>query len=104
VDRFTDGTWQSGVLSSPAPVAVVFWAEWCVPSRNAAEAIEALADRRGSCPRLGLVNVDDNPRTTERYRIQGLPTLIVFRGAEPAERRVGPMSREDLARLLDKHA
>jgi thioredoxin len=104
VDRFTDATWQTEVLSSAAPVAVVFWAEWCVPSRNAAAAIEAVADRRGSGPRLGLVNVDHNPRTTERYRIQGLPTLIVFRGAEPEERRVGSMSRDDLARLLDKHA
>jgi thioredoxin 1 len=104
VDRFTDATWQTAVLSSTAPVAVVFWAEWCVPSRNAAEAIEALGNGRRSGPRLGLVNVDDNPRTTERYRIQGLPTLIVFRGAEPEERRVGLMSREDLARLLDKQA
>ena len=104
MDRFTDGTWQSGVLSSAEPVAVVFWAEWCVPSRDAAQAIEGLAGRRRSGPRVGLVNVDENPRTTERYRIQGLPTLIVFRGAEPEERRVGLMSREDLARLLDKHA
>jgi thioredoxin 1 len=102
LDRFTDATWQSTVLTSASPVAVVFWAEWCVPSRNAAEAIEALGRRSG--PRLGLVNVDDNPLTTERYRIQGLPTLIVFQGAEPEERRVGLMSREDLARLLDKHA
>ena len=42
-------------------------------------------------------------RTTERYEIRGLPTLIVFRGAEPAERRVGLMSREDVGRLLERH-
>ena len=102
--RFQDRDWDATVLASPEPVAVVFWAEWCVPSRAAAETIQALAGQRRGGIRVGLVNVDENPRTTERYGIQGLPTMIVFRGAEPAERRVGLMSRGDLARLLDRHA
>jgi thioredoxin-like negative regulator of GroEL len=104
VERFEDHTWDGQVLGSPHPVAVVFWADWCVPSRGAAEEMETLAARRAGRLRFGVVNVDENPRTTERYRIQGLPTLIVFHGAEPAERRVGRMSREDVARLLDRHA
>jgi thioredoxin-like negative regulator of GroEL len=103
VERFEDRSWDATVLASPEPVAVVFWAEWCVPSRAAAETLEALAAQRRGGPRLGLVNVDENPRTTERYAIQGLPTLIVFRGAEPAERRVGLMSRGDVDRMFDRH-
>jgi thioredoxin-like negative regulator of GroEL len=104
VERFEDRTWDGTVLASREPVAVVFWAEWCVPSRAAAEAVEAMAARRRAGLRLGVLNVDENPRTTERYSIQGLPTLIVFRGAEPAERRVGLMSPEAVDRLLDRHA
>jgi thioredoxin-like negative regulator of GroEL len=104
MERFDDRTWDATVLGSREPVAVVFWAEWCVPSRSAAEEIEAVVARRTGRLRLGALNVDENPRATERYRIQGLPTLIVFRGAEPAERRVGRMSHEDVGRLLDRHA
>jgi thioredoxin 1 len=104
LERLTDSTWQTGVLSAQEPVAVIFWAEWCVPSRAAVETIEALATRRRGAFRLGAVNVDENPRTTERYGIQGLPTLLVFRNGETTERRVGLMSREDVGRTLDRHA
>ncbi|HVR69628.1 MAG TPA: thioredoxin domain-containing protein [Vicinamibacteria bacterium] len=104
MERLEDRTWDASVLGSLEPVAVVFWAEWCLPSRTAAEAIEALAAPRRGSLRLGVLNVDENPRTTERYEIQGLPTLIVFHGAQPAERRVGLMSRADVGRLLDRHA
>jgi thioredoxin 1 len=103
VQPFDDRTWDTEVLGSREPVAVVFWAEWCLPSRSATEHMEALSEERAARFRIGTLNVDDNPRTTERYGIQGLPTLIVFRGAEPAERRVGLMSREDVGRLLERH-
>jgi thioredoxin 1 len=103
LERFDDRTWDASVLGRREPVGVVFWADWCIPSRTAAETIEALSSTRGAPLRLGLLNVDENPRTTERYSIQGLPTLIVFRNAQAAERRVGLMSREDVVRLLQRH-
>jgi thioredoxin 1 len=101
--RFDDRTWDSTVLGAREPVGVVFWAEWCLPSRTAAETAEAMTANGRPPVRLGLLNVDENPRTTERYGIQGLPTLIIFRDAEPAERRVGLMSRADVVRLLLRH-
>jgi thioredoxin 1 len=101
--RLDDRIWDTAVLAAREPVAVVFWADWCLPSRTAVETVEAMAEGGGVRARLGLLNVDENPRTTERYGIQGLPTLIVFRNAEPAERRVGLMSRGDVLRLLRQH-
>jgi thioredoxin 1 len=104
LERFTDATWQTSVLTAREPVAVVFWAEWCVPSRASVETIEALAAGRRGGFRLGVVNVDENPRTTERYGIQGLPTLLVFRNGEATDRRVGLMTHDDVSRTLDRHA
>lgn len=101
--HFDDRTWDAAVLASRQPVAVVFWADWCLPSRTAADTVEALSSSRDAPLQLGLLNVDQNPRTTERYGVQGLPTLIVFRNAQPAERRVGLMSRADVLRLLQRH-
>jgi thioredoxin 1 len=104
LSRFDDRTWDAAVLGAREPVGVLFWAEWCLPSRTAVETVEAMADGAAAPVRLGLLNVDENPRTTERYGIQGLPTLIVFRNAEPAERRVGLMARGDVVRLLQREA
>ena len=89
-------------MGAREPVAVVFWAEWCLPSRTAAETAETMASTARLPVRVGVLNVDENPRTTERYGIRGLPTLIVFRNAQPAERRVGLMSRADVERLLHR--
>ena len=100
--RFDDRSWDATVLGAREPVAVVFWADWCLPSRTAVETAEAMTDAGRLPVRLGLLNVDENPRTTERYGIQGLPTVIVFRDAEPAERRVGLMARGDVVRLLQR--
>ena len=103
VARLDDRSWDTAVLAVREPVAVLFWADWCLPSKTAVESVEALSSAHQVALRVGLMNVDDNPRTTERYGIQGLPTLIVFRNAEPAERRVGLMSRADMVRLLQRH-
>ena len=102
LSRFDDRTWDTAVLAAREPVGVMFWADWCLPSRTAVETAEAMAQGAAVPLRLGLLNVDENPRTTERYGIQGLPTLIVFRNAQPAERRVGLMSRGDVVRLLQR--
>ena len=102
LSRFDDRSWDASVLAAREPVGVVFWADWCLPSRTAVETAEAMAQGAAVPLRLGLLNVDENPRTTERYGIQGLPTLIVFRNAQPAERRVGLMSRGDVVRLLQR--
>ena len=103
MDRFTAQGWDRDVLGSAQPLAVVFWAEWSVPSRMAVDTAQALAEERAGGPRLGLLDVDQSPQVAERYSIQGLPTILVLKGGQVTERRVGLMSRPDLARLLDRH-
>jgi thioredoxin 1 len=102
VTRLDDRSWDSTVLGAREPVAVVFWADWCLPSRTAVDTAETIGSSARLPVRVAVLNVDENPRTTERYGIQGLPTLIVFRNAQPAERRVGLMSRADVERLLHR--
>jgi thioredoxin len=103
METFTDGNWEGEVLRSPVPVVVGFWAEWCVPSRMAAPALEsAELNHRGKL-RFGLVQYDENPGLVERYAVQGLPTLLVVKDGRPAVRRVGLMGRAALQELLRKH-
>jgi thioredoxin 1 len=99
----TDEKWQEDVLSSPQPVLVDFWAEWCAPCRMMAPSIEALAEEFAGRIRVGKLNVDENAATSEKYDIRGIPTIMIFKGGEVKEQVVGVTSKENLARLVERH-
>lgn len=100
---FTDAKWNEDVLSSAQPVLVDFWAEWCAPCKMMAPSIEALAEEFDGRLRVGKLNVDDNAATSEKYDIRGIPTVMIFKGGEVKEQVVGVTSKENLARLVERH-
>ncbi len=103
VKEVSDTSFERDVLQSNQPVLVDFWAPWCGPCRMIAPTVEAVAEQyRGSASVVKL-NVDDNPSTSQRYGIKGVPTLILFRDGKEEERVVGATSKEALARLVEKH-
>ncbi len=103
MDTFTDASWDREVLASPVPVVVGFWAEWCVPCHMAQPALESAEQQAGRRLRFGLVNFDENPGLIERYAVQGLPTILVIKDGQTADRRVGLMGRAALQDLLRKY-
>jgi len=103
MDTFTDASWDRQVLASAVPVVVGFWAEWCVPCHMAQPALESAEQQAGGRLRFGLVNFDENPRLIERYAVEGLPTILVIKDGQTADRRVGLMGRAALQDLLRKH-
>lgn len=104
LETFTDSNWEREVLGSHLPVAVGFWAEWCVPCRTVTGSMESAAEKLRGRLRVGRLNVDENAAVTSRYAIKGLPTLVIFKGGQAAARRVGLMGREDLLDLFEEHA
>jgi thioredoxin 1 len=103
VETFTEADWEEGVLRSALPVAVAFWAGWCVPCAIMNPALEwASAHFRGRL-KIGRLDVDENPQVSARYGIVGLPTVLVVEGGREAERRVGLMDSSALVKLLARH-
>ncbi|HEX5706503.1 MAG TPA: thioredoxin [Pyrinomonadaceae bacterium] len=100
----TDNNFESDVLGADAPVLVDFWAPWCGPCRMLAPTLEALAKEFDGAVRIVKLNVDDNPSTSQRYGIKGIPTLILFRNGTEEERVVGVAGKESLAQMLRKRA
>ncbi len=90
----------SDVLKSNVPVFVDFWAEWCGPCRVIGPIIEELAGEFDGKVRFAKVNVDENQEIAEKYDIQAIPTLIVFRNGEPVSRIVGAAPKNRYQALI----
>jgi thioredoxin 1 len=100
---FTDAGWDKEVLNSEVPVLVDFWAEWCGPCRMMTPTIDAIADDYAGRVKVGKLNVDENGGTGMRYRVQSIPTLLLFKGGQIVEHKVGVAGKTDLQKMLDSH-
>lgn len=99
----TDTNFEADVLNSDKPVLVDFWAEWCAPCRMIAPSLEAIAEDYQGKASVYKMNVDENMNVPQRFGIRGIPTLIVFKGGQEQERIVGAVSREAIAKVIDKY-
>ena len=97
----TDQNFRSEVLESKLPVLVDFWAEWCAPCRTVAPVVEKIEKDYGARLKVGKLNVDDNSETPQQYGIQGIPTLILFKGGQVANQLVGYQSEQKLKSAID---
>jgi thioredoxin 1 len=101
---FSDATFDADVLNSDVPVLVDFWAEWCGPCRMIAPTVDQVADEFAGKIKVGKLNVDDNGNTAMRYNVRGIPTLLLFKGGQVVETKVGAVSKSDLVRMIEPHA
>jgi thioredoxin 1 len=94
----TDETFEADVLNAPRPVIVEYWAQWCGPCRMVGPVLEAIAAERAGQVDVVKVNVDENPRTAQKYEILLIPTLHLFRGGEVVKQVIGAKSKSALLR------
>jgi len=101
--NFTDTAFDQDVLNSEVPVLVDFWAPWCGPCRAMAPTVDAIANEYAGKVKVGKMNTDDNPGTAMRFQIRGIPTLLLFKGGQVVDQRVGAMPKPEVVKMLAPH-
>src|SRR5437868_2154133 len=100
VGKVSDADFDAEVLKAGNPVVVDFWAEWCGPCRSIAPALEEISGSLGDKVKIVKLNVDENPRTAQKYGIMSIPTLMIFKNGELASRQVGATHKAKLEQWI----
>lgn len=80
------------------------WAPWCGPCVVISPIVEELAKEYAGKVLFGKLNVDENPRTAERFRIFGIPTLLIIKNGKEVDRIVGLVPKDHIEAHLKKHS
>jgi len=97
-------TYGTVVEAAALPVIVDLWAPWCGPCRMVTPALENLARAYAGKVKLVKVNVDESPQISQRFGVQGIPTLLVVNRGEVVARQTGAAPELMLRARLDDAA
>ena len=100
--EITDSNFEETVLKSDKPVMVDFWAAWCGPCRMVGPIIDELSEEYEGKAIIGKIDIDSNQQYAAQFGVRNIPTVLVFKGGELVDRKVGVSSKNDYAEAIDK--
>ena len=96
----TEQSFEEEVLQSDKPVIVDFWAEWCGPCHAVAPVLDRIVEESNGDIKLVKVNIDEQPALSQRFGVQSIPTMILFKNGEPAAAAIGAQPKPALEKAL----
>jgi thioredoxin 1 len=101
VVEFNDSNFETEVLQSEQPVLVDFLAEWCMPCRMLAPTIDKIAEAYVGKVKVGKLDTDSNREVAMKYQISAIPTVILFKNGQVAQKFVGLKQEKEFKEAID---
>ncbi|RFC54213.1 thioredoxin [Brumimicrobium aurantiacum] len=90
------------IIKGDTPVLVDFHADWCGPCQTMNPIVDEIKSQYGEKLRVLKINVDKNQAASQKYKVRGVPTFLLFKNGEINWRASGLQSRADLKSEIDK--
>jgi thioredoxin 1 len=103
ITHVSEDTFKEEVLDQSQPVLVDFTAVWCGPCKMLEPVVKELADEWAEKVKIVKLDVDHNPNLAMQYQVMGVPTLMLFKNGEPAERLTGFQPKTRIQSKIDPH-
>lgn len=91
------------IIQSSTPVLVDFFATWCGPCKMQHPILEELHKKMGDKVRIITIDIDKNEALAQKYMVQSVPTLMIFKNNKLEWRQAGVHSAADLERMLSAY-
>jgi thioredoxin 1 len=99
----TDDNFDERVMKSTRPILVDFWAAWCGPCKIIGPTLEELASELAGQAQIAKVNVEDNGDLANRFGINSIPTLILFKEGKIVDQLIGAAPKHQIRSMVEKH-
>ncbi len=102
-EALSKNIFEEKIVNNKELAVVDFWAPWCTYCRRIEPAYEKIGSEYGDRLLVGKVNIDDEPELAEKYQVEIIPTLMVFKDGEPVGQIVAPDSKAKIESFLNEH-